>query len=57
MKPKDIQLLELRIELGIERLVDMSSNYGKNNNRVNSYRKRLDKLIEQLNKEKRSCAS
>lgn len=57
MKPSEIKILELRIELGIERLVDMSSNYGKSNRRVKNYRKRLDKLINQLNQEKHSNAS
>lgn len=44
----DTQLLELRIKLGIERLMDISQNYGKGNKRVESYRKKLDKLICQL---------
>ncbi|MEG6522942.1 hypothetical protein [Desulfotomaculum sp. 1211_IL3151] len=57
MTSKDLQLLVLRIELGLERLVDMSSSNGKNDSRINSYRKRLDLLIDQLNKEKHSHAT
>ncbi|MDO7786624.1 hypothetical protein [Desulforamulus aquiferis] len=57
MRASDIQLLELRIEVGNQRLTDMSSNYGKNNQRVKNYRKRLERMIDLLSKVKHASAS
>ena len=50
----DRKLLELRIELGRERLRDIAKDCGESNQRVESYQKRLNKLIRQLNQKSTS---
>lgn len=52
MKLSENQLLELRVEMGIDRLNDMAKLYGHNDRRVKNYRKRLEQLLVQTNRHK-----
>lgn len=56
MKLSETQLLELRVEMGMDRLNDMTQQYGQNDRRVRNYRKRLEQLLVQTNRLK-YCAN